>query len=166
MMYLQERDIKLLKMIATYGILNNESICKIYGNSKQYYIRKKKLMSDEKYIIKTNKYAYLGIEGKRYLESIGITDLKQISGDKLARERLCKISEILVPLHDVYECYHRWKLKNVNKLADRKLKFYGKIRNKINGNEYYIYNLGKLKEGKNTEKVLKMKISYLQHTKE
>ncbi|AKN32611.1 hypothetical protein Ccar_17860 [Clostridium carboxidivorans P7] len=166
MMYLQERDIKLLKMIAAYGILNNESIRRIYDDSSQYYIRRKKTLADAKYIIKTNKYAYMGIKEKRYLESIGETDLKQISGDKYARERLEKISEVLIPLQNVYECYPSWKLKDIEKLAGRKLQSYGKIRSRITEKEYYIYNLGTLKQGKNISSHIKIKAAYIKHIKE
>ncbi|WP_183128195.1 hypothetical protein [Clostridium autoethanogenum] len=105
MIYLQERDKKLLKMMAIYGILNNKTICRIYDNKLVYPKHRKKALADAKYIIKNNKYAYLGIEGKRYLESIGITNIKQMSGDRLSHIRLGKISEILVPLYNIYECY-------------------------------------------------------------
>ena len=166
MVYLQERDKFLLKMMGAYGILNNKTITGIYDNRFVYPKHRKKALADAKYIIKNNKYAYLGIKGKRYLESIGIKNIKQISGDKYARERLCKISEILVPLNNIYECYPSWKIKNVTRLADRKLQFYGKIRNKLNGNEYYIYNIGNLKMGKDVDKLIGIKRSYIKHIKE
>jgi hypothetical protein len=166
MIYLQERDKKLLKMMAVYGILNNKTITRIYDNKAVYPKHRKKALADEKYIIKNNKYAYLGVKGKRYLESVGIFDIKQISGSKYARQRLGKISEVLVPLDNIYDCFPSWKIKDVNKLADRKLQFYGEVRNKINGNEYYIYNLGTLKQGKNVYSHIKVKISYIKHIRE
>lgn len=166
MIYLQERDKRLLKLIGVYGIINNRTISRIYCNSKQYYIRRKKLLADARYIIKTNKYAYLGMEGKKYLESIGIVNLKKISGNELSRERLCKISEALVLLQGVYECCPSWKLKDSSRISDRKMQFYGKIRNKRNGYEYYLYNAGKLKKTKDVKRALRLKSYYIENLKD
>lgn len=166
MVYIQERDELLLKMMGKYGTLNNKTITRIYDNKKVYPRHRKKTLSDAKYIIKTNRYAYLGKKGREYLNCVGVQGLKQISGFQSAKKRLCKISEILVPLEGIYNCSPSWYLKDAKQLCDRGLLFYGKIRNRNTGDEYYIYNAGKMSATKDVNKALNLKKSYIRHIKE
>lgn len=150
---LQERDMKLLIQLAKYGCLSREIINDIYGakwdknktekgNKYPTQIgKRKKRLTDEGYILKTNKYAYLGEKGKRYLQELGIEEIKSTNGTRFTKERLAKISSVLLPLEEVYEITPSWKIKTEDD-SDKKRMFYGTIKNKITGFEYYIFNIG------------------------
>ena len=157
MIKIQERDDNFLRLLGKYGVLNNTTIKRIYGNKKRYHRYRKKLLEDEKYIVKNNKHAWLGVEGKRYLEFLGIEKIKQLNGSKDTKERLGKISEILVPLHGVYDCYPSWELKDMSSLGDRNLQFYGQIVNRYTKKGYYIYNVGGIRTRKYVDKGIRLK---------
>lgn len=139
MVELQERDIGYLKLLARFGILNKAVVDRYYGSVENTRKRKRKLAA-ENYIIKNNSASWLGVKGRRYLESIGIP-IRNISGNKYAKERIMKIAEIILQLEDVYKCYPSWETKE--NLKDMRSLYYAVIENKIDGNRYYIYNTGK-----------------------
>lgn len=160
MIQLQDRDIKLLHYLSKYGVLNKTIVDKIY-QTKEYTRRRKKRLSDEGYIYKNNKIVYLGTKGRKYLKSVGIKETKQIPGEKYSKERMGKISEILIPLEKIYECYPSWKLKEGNN--DKRKLYYGKIINRNNKNEYYVYNIGHINKLNKTN--INMKERQIQLTK-
>lgn len=173
---LQERDINFLKTLSKYGCLSRKTINIIYGAKqdknktdkgnkypKAIEIRKKRL-SVEGYIIKTNTYAYLGEKGKRYLEKIGVEEIKHTNGTKYTLERLAKISSILYPLEDTYEITPSWKIKTEDD-SNKKRIFYGTIKHKITGREYYIFNIGGMKGKEITESKKNIKSIFIKRLK-
>ncbi|PJI06570.1 MULTISPECIES: hypothetical protein [Clostridium] len=143
MIRLQERDKKYLKLLARYGVLSKLTVDKIYGMKMRYARYRRKNLADAGYILKNNSFSYIGSEGKKYVNSIGMS-VRNINGDRRTRNRIAKIAEILIPLEKVYKIYPSWELKK--EYADMKLMYYGKIINPLTFSEYYIYNLGRLSE--------------------
>lgn len=157
-MKLMERDIKLMKTLGKYGVLNKKTEDKLFKTknyiSGRYTRRRLKKLRDNGYICKNNTITYLSARGKTYLESCGI-EVKQIPGEKKSRYRLAKIAQVMIELESVYECIPSWKIKEAG--ADKGKLYYGKIINKIDGSEYYIYNIGKLVSEKLSAEKLKLR---------
>ncbi|MCR3758440.1 hypothetical protein KYB31_05450 [Clostridium felsineum] len=142
MIRLQERDKKYLKLLARYGVLNKSTVDKIYGMKIRYARYRRKDLADSKYILKNNSFSYLGSKGKKYIDSIGLS-VRNINGSRETRDRIAKIAEILIPLEKAYTIKPSWEIKT-NK-AEMKALYYGSIIRKCFSSEYYIYNIGKLK---------------------
>ncbi|MCD2345093.1 hypothetical protein [Clostridium guangxiense] len=164
MLRLQERDIKYLKLLARFGVLNKETVNRIYENHERYARYRRKDLADEGYILKNNSYSYLGSEGKKYINNIGIP-VRNVNGSKETRNRIAKIGEIMLPLEKAYEIHPSWEIKT-NK-AEMKALYYGSITRKLQAtetsegfsSEYYIYNIGKLKNPSKGKK-LKQRLVY------
>lgn len=74
---IQERDIKMLKIIAKYGAISTGVLEMIYG--KDYYFKRIKKLRQYKYINKVKNCVYiLSIEGERYLDKIGVSATNKI----------------------------------------------------------------------------------------
>lgn len=166
MLRIQKRDEYLLRKIGEYGVINNRTMDRMY-NTEQYSIRRRKRLADEKYIIKNNKYCALGVRGRKYLiDELGVEDIRDISTERYARIRVGKIAEILTALEKTYFVYPSWKLKDPAAVAERKDKYYGKIVNKVNHKEYYIYNLGKINSTKYINSAISLKKRYIQNIRD
>lgn len=169
MLKIQKRDEYILKKMAEYGVLNNKTINRMYGNMSQYPIRRRKRLSEEKYIIKNNVYSRLGIKGKEYLvEELGFDekDIREIVRKKYTHIRIGKIAEILTAIEDIFETYPSWKIKNSASINERKDKYYGKIISRHNGKEFYIYNLGKITSTKFVNKAIFLKKKYMDNIRD
>lgn len=159
MIILQERDKKYLKLLARYGVLSKLTVDKIYGMKIRYARYRRKQLADEGYILKNNSFSYLGSEGKKYVNSIGMS-LRNINGDRRTRNRIAKISEIMLALEKTYIVKPSWEIKT-NK-AEMKSLYYGSIIRKCFPSEYYVYNIGKLRDPIKGEK-LKQRLIYRIH---
>lgn len=148
---LQERDIKLIKLLAEYGLIYSKDTRRIYGNTKRYHEIRLGQLKKEGYIRSKNLMIYLGYKGKDYCEQRGIV-CKQVPGELVQRRRISEISKIIMELNGVWECLPSWKIKRSDSRKDYMKRYYANIKSKT-GEEYLLYVIHGFKTKTITDKM-------------
>lgn len=142
---LSERDLKVIELVGKLGILSLDIVSKLYGDTSSYHLNRMKVLCAQKYLVRKNNHLTLGAAGKKLLESEH-KEIKQISGDKVSKERISRVSKVLYYIdEEIWDFIPSWDVKATWDVEiDRGARFYGMLSSKINHQtKYLIYNIGK-----------------------
>lgn len=154
---LQERDIELLKMLAEYVAIRTDIVGRLY-QTKQYHDLRLRHLSQTKYVKRSYGYVLLGIEGERYLKSIGITPKAKPPTRSNYLERIKRRNDLYFDFLDsTWKFIDGRELKNQIGSIDRSSMFLGML---SGWTEYMVYFLTKYYDKKQIEN-MKHEISNL-----
>lgn len=154
---LTERDVELLKMLAEHIAIRTDNVGRLYQTEKYHTARLKKL-KDAKYIKNNYGYVLLGIEGERYLKSIGITPKSKPPSKSNYLERVKQRSDLYFDfLGSPWRFIDGRELKKQYGSIDRSSMFIGLL---SGWTEYMVYFLTKYYDKKQIEN-MKHEISNL-----
>lgn len=154
---LTERDIELLKMLAEHITIRTDNVGQLY-QTKKYHKERLRKLKDAKYIKNNYGYVFLGIEGERYLKSIGITPKAKPPSKSNYLERVKQRSDLYFDfLGSPWRFIDGRELKKQYGSIDRSSMFIGLL---SGWTEYIVYFLTKYYDKKQIEN-MKHEISNL-----
>jgi hypothetical protein len=154
---LTERDIELLKILSEHVAVRIDNVGRLYQTERYHDLRLQKL-SKAKYIKRDYGYVFLGIEGERYLKSIGITPKAKPPSKSNYLERVKQRSDLYFDfLGSPWRFIDGRELKKQYGSIDRSSMFIGLL---SGWTEYMVYFLTKYYDKKQIEN-MKHEISNL-----
>lgn len=154
-MEIQERDEKLMLLMAKYGAVFGKDIQEKIFKSKDYYRRRCLKLEKEGFIIRNNVLTYLSMKGVKYLEGKGVENVRYVvKSDMLHKKRFALICSMSFELTN-FQIISSHMIKRLNVNDDKKYRYVLKIIS-VGGEEYYVYKVLKIKIGKNDNKQKKI----------
>ncbi len=124
---LTERDIKLIYFLGRYKPIKAIDCKKIY-KSKDYYLKRLKVLEKAKYIKREKRYIKTDIEGRKLLKQLGVKNYN-LCRNKDYQERIKEIIKIAtLALEDEIEFIPSWELKESEVYTNFGRKYIGELK--------------------------------------
>lgn len=140
---LTEKDLKVLKFISKYHMIKVEDTSLIYKTKRYYRTRINKLI-DTKYVKKYKNYIVIDKNGRRALNVVGTSYLKNIQNESYMG-RLRNVASIAtISIDSNVKFIPSWDIKEKEKYTEVARKYIGKMFR--DNKEYLVYYISSIKE--------------------